>query len=347
MKKNFTIFYSWQSDLKGNRNFINSCIEKAIKEVKKKHKTNFDLQINLDRDTKNQSGSPNISSTILQKIDECDIFIGDVSLINNSLLNKIIKPRLTPNPNVLIELGYAINLLGWERIICVNNLKYGKTEELPFDIRGHRITPYKKNSPEDKVILIGMLKGAILSIIEDYENIEINHKLNDHQKHDKLIWSKINEISPEHSLMDGISLAVDCLFTNKYYYDKWDRLTDFYRSAENYFIDKETHDKIQEFILELGRFDTICNTHFFSRKDKALDELMALKEAGVEITEDIRIEYYQQITYSIIKTPLRTEDWNACHKRIDSVQTELYNKGEKVKKIYRELVMIIKKRGVL
>lgn len=347
MRNKFTIFYSWQSDIKGNRNFINKCIEKAVKEVKKKHKTEFELEINLDRDTKNKSGSPNISDTILRKIEECDIFIADISLVNRPLLNKFINRRITPNPNVLIELGFAIHLLGWERVVCVNNLKHGKNEEVPFDIRGHRITPYNGNSNDEKTKLIGMLRGAIISIIENYEKIESNHNLKDHQKHDKKIWELINDICTEHALYDGISLAVDCLFTNKYYYDKWDRLTDFYRFTKNHFIDVELRSKTEEFIKKLGEFDTICNTHFFSNKDKALDDLAAFRDAGIEITEDVRIKYFQQITYSIIKEPLRNEDWPDTHKRIDSVQQELLLKGEEVKKAYRELILLLKKKGLI
>ncbi|WP_348636594.1 hypothetical protein QLS71_002545 [Mariniflexile litorale] len=62
MKDNFTIFYSWQSDLKGkfNRNLISSSIEKAIKDLKRNSQNDFKLEINLDRDTKNKSGSPSI-----------------------------------------------------------------------------------------------------------------------------------------------------------------------------------------------------------------------------------------------------------------------------------------------
>ena len=152
MKKTFTIFYSWQSDLEGksNRNLINSCIEKAIKDLKKNSENDFLLEINLDRDTKNKSGSPSISKTIFDKINITDIFIADVTVINNSIINRALKTRVNPNPNVLIELGYAINKLGWERIICINNLKYGENEILPFDIRGHRITSYNSKQKNCK-----------------------------------------------------------------------------------------------------------------------------------------------------------------------------------------------------
>lgn len=43
--------------------------------------------------------------------------------------------RATPNPNVLVELGYAAHSLGWDRIIVVVNTAHGAIEELPFDFR--------------------------------------------------------------------------------------------------------------------------------------------------------------------------------------------------------------------
>lgn len=125
----YNIFYSWQSDLpnKGNRSFIEGSIKKAIK--LSKVSVNSKLCVDYDRDTKGVSGSPDICETIFNKIDKCDIFISDISIIN-----KEVEGRKTPNPNVLIELGYAARVLGWEKIICLYNIKYGEVGDLPFDL---------------------------------------------------------------------------------------------------------------------------------------------------------------------------------------------------------------------
>lgn len=40
------------------------------------------VEIVADRDTKREFGSPDITQTIFPKIDECDIFVEDVSIIN-------------------------------------------------------------------------------------------------------------------------------------------------------------------------------------------------------------------------------------------------------------------------
>jgi hypothetical protein len=107
---NRTVFFSWQSDLPNtsNRNFIEDCIKKAIKEMKQNSK--YQLILGLDRDTASIQGTPDIANTIFEKIDKSCFFIADISLINGSSR----KYKKTPNPNVLIELGYAVHLAGKE-----------------------------------------------------------------------------------------------------------------------------------------------------------------------------------------------------------------------------------------
>jgi hypothetical protein len=66
--KNF-IFYSWQSDLPNstNRGFIESCLSLAIKNLS--NSKDFHLDLNLDRDTKEELGTPDIVNTIFKKIE--------------------------------------------------------------------------------------------------------------------------------------------------------------------------------------------------------------------------------------------------------------------------------------
>ena len=96
-----------------------------------------DVEPVVDRDTLGVPGSPDIPKTIFQKIASSDIIVADVSLINASQLG-----RRAPNPNVLLELGYALHALGDERVILVFNTAYGMLEDLPFDLRMRRVMPY-------------------------------------------------------------------------------------------------------------------------------------------------------------------------------------------------------------
>ena len=135
MKK--VVFYSWQSDLPNGTN--RTLIENSLKDVAKEIASSDDADIEpvIDRDTQGVAGAPNIATAIFQKIDSADLFVADVSIIGSA------KKRATPNPNVLIELGYALKALGHERIILVFNTAFGKVEKLPFDLRMHRTLTYE------------------------------------------------------------------------------------------------------------------------------------------------------------------------------------------------------------
>lgn len=138
------VFYSWQSDLPNNENrgFIESCVKAALKEINDFY---IAYEAVLDRDTKNASGTPDIAESIFNKIDQTNIFIADISLIG-----ELPSGKKTPNPNVLIELGYAANKIGWENVLCVFNERYGKVEELPFDLRFRKPIIYSIKDTNDK-----------------------------------------------------------------------------------------------------------------------------------------------------------------------------------------------------
>lgn len=141
-----SIFYSWQSDIKDSRNFISDCLKRLPKKLEELS------VIEIERDTVGIAGSPNIGDTIYKKIDCCDIFVADVTIINADE-----KGRKTPNPNVMIELGYAIKALGWDKIILLYNKDYGDVEMLPFDINHQRMIPYslvqeKKSEAKNRII---------------------------------------------------------------------------------------------------------------------------------------------------------------------------------------------------
>ena len=160
------VFYSWQSDLPSatNRNFILQALESAANALR----NNNDLQIEpvIDRDTLGVPGSPNISETIFGKIDQAQVFVCDISIINQEVIKQHPHVRLTPNPNVLVELGYALRALGDKQIILVLNDAYGVPELLPFDLRMRRVTRYhmakeNPNRATERRRLEEMLKDAL------------------------------------------------------------------------------------------------------------------------------------------------------------------------------------------
>ncbi len=131
------IFYSWQSDLPNrlNRTFIEKALEKAIKRLGQDIEIQEALRdegMELDKDTKGVPGTPAIAEEIFNKISNCGVFIPDLTFVGKSINN-----RLLPNPNVLIEYGWALKALSNYRILMVFNSAFGEptVTNMPFDMR--------------------------------------------------------------------------------------------------------------------------------------------------------------------------------------------------------------------
>ena len=163
------IFYSWQSDLSGSetRNLIQDSIKDAVKLLRDT------VDIEADRDTKGEFGTPDIAQTIFSKIDDCDIFIADVTAVCKlEMTDKDgkVKTKLIPNSNVMLELGYATQVIGWENVICVLNTDYGSPEDMPFDIANRRLTPYSLKGGKSK----GEIKRYLRNIIQEFATLIMN-----------------------------------------------------------------------------------------------------------------------------------------------------------------------------
>lgn len=179
----FTVFYSWQSDLpdETNRKAIRSALRVASTKAEIKAPQ---FRILLDEATRGEPGSPNIPATILAKITSCDVFVCDITTINSTSEARL---RRTPNPNVLFELGYAVAHLGWQRIIMLFNDEFGSVSHVPFDIDRHRISRYKlapadPNNKGNHGQLAAKLYEAVLSVAEKDPNRPLGgHYLNPEQ----------------------------------------------------------------------------------------------------------------------------------------------------------------------
>lgn len=160
-----TIFYSWQSDLPGNetRNIIQDSIKDAVRLLRDT------ADIEADRDTKGEYGSPDIAQTIFSKIDACDIFIADVSAVcQYEVIDEEGKRKIKymPNPNVMLELGYATHVVGWDNVICVLNADYGAPDDMPFDIASRRLTPFSLRNGNSKGDVKKHIRGIIQETVE-------------------------------------------------------------------------------------------------------------------------------------------------------------------------------------
>jgi hypothetical protein len=165
------VFYSWQSDLPNasNRGFILEALQRAASKIASDESVAIEPVI--DRDTQGVPGSPDIAATIFSKITASDVFVADVSIVVRG------DRRAIPNPNVLIELGYALKTLGHEKVVLVFNRAFGQIEELPFDLRARRILAYEMpaegttRGPERRG-LEGQLEAALRIALQHAQNAQ-------------------------------------------------------------------------------------------------------------------------------------------------------------------------------
>jgi hypothetical protein len=136
-----TVFYAWQAQLpsKCNRSLIEAALERALRDLAQDKEE--PIAFALDQDARDVLGSPEISVTILQKIEYCSIFVADVTPAG-----KLTTGQKTPNPNVLFELGYAWHKLRESRIILVLNQAFGAPEELPFELLKRSLVLYRRDA---------------------------------------------------------------------------------------------------------------------------------------------------------------------------------------------------------
>ena len=145
---NQTIFFSWQSDrpIKEGRLLVQKALEMAAARIAKDWEVEQAARNELvvDSDTRGVPGSPPIFQTILRKIDQASVFVSDLTFCGSR-----VGGRPTPNPNVLIEYGWALKSLEYLRVVAVMNEAYGQpaAESLPFDLAQLRF-PITYNLPE-------------------------------------------------------------------------------------------------------------------------------------------------------------------------------------------------------
>jgi hypothetical protein len=123
--RKITVFYAWQSDTPGNigRNFIRKALDDAADRMNSDPSLSG-LTIAIDADTEGEVGTPPVTETILRKIGKADIFAPDLTFVAKTDGGKLI-----PNPNVMVEYGYALRALSFEAMMPVMNTHYGPPAE--------------------------------------------------------------------------------------------------------------------------------------------------------------------------------------------------------------------------
>lgn len=142
MKK---VFYSWQSDKKAYEYIIRTALHAAAEQVG---------DIKIETASSDAAGAIRIDNKIIEKIEKCDLYVADLSIVGNLGAKK----RKSPNPNVIYETGYAHGFIGEGRLYLIANKEKYNTEKFPFDIRNRRLALYDFSDKKTPDILVRDLK---------------------------------------------------------------------------------------------------------------------------------------------------------------------------------------------
>ena len=314
MKKK--IFYSWQSDNSKTRRHIEKALLDVIKEISDTPELEKSPRVELDKDTKGAVGAVNIGATIKEKINNCGIFLADVSIIDRGESGKGIV-----NQNVMFELGYAIGKHTEEKVIQVANTDLGQIEELPFDIAHQRTIGFSIAEDNKAISLKRDLKGAIVAHLESLANEEKNSKA---QSYKDILINAIDKDRPAKK-------AIRDYFNNAYkqYLDPSPGVFEEGMTKEEYAenvysaycatedIAIELHEVLEK-AAEHGREDILEQA--YKSIQIILDHYAEISK-NTSILHEISIEYYSLIINEIISlivgSTVDSKSWNVFQKIAD------------------------------
>lgn len=177
-----TVFFSWQADTPNacGRNFVEAALRSALELLGDDTVIDpaiRDEGLDVDSDTRGIAGSPPIVDTIFKKIDRAAVFLADFTFV----ATRLDATRKSPNPNVLVEHGWALKALTHSRVLGVMNTAYGDPtdENMPFDMKHLRrpityhlpagSTADEKRCERERERLATKLKTAIGAVLASEE----------------------------------------------------------------------------------------------------------------------------------------------------------------------------------
>lgn len=265
-----SIFYSWQSELSQDINhyFIRDSLKDAMRTIQRD--LNLDERPQVDHDTKNTPGSPDIVATIFSKITASSAFVADVSFTSRSNTG-----RLCANANVLIELGFAMNALGDERLILVMNDAFGSPkDQMPFNLAARRwpitytLSPGSERSERKQALqeLSAKLAQSLKVMAEN--NILFSHPTTTSSVlTDRLLFKELLNVFPPNGTIARFLRDHDV--KGKIYGKWWDELEDFINTWDKVtyeFTDPELDEKRRLLVNKLRNFSNTLALHVYPVK---------------------------------------------------------------------------------
>lgn len=157
--KKLTLFFSWQSDVKGNHIAIGEALINACNDIS----SEGEYDITYDESTWGRSGSPVIETVVLEKIKACDLFVADLTPVS------VTGKKDLPNSNVMVELGVAKASM-IDAVILLLYTGNIDTGRMPFDINHQRLSRFNKKTIKDYVRMMAKSAAENPKHNSDFDN---------------------------------------------------------------------------------------------------------------------------------------------------------------------------------
>lgn len=288
--ENVVIFFSWQSQTKENRNLITRALEKA-REILSQNNSN--ISFSIDEATRDVPGAPNIVETIQNKILNCDIFLCDITPIDDK--------HEIANSNVMFELGYAVNCIGWNRIILLLNTDIASDSSFVFDIKSHRFESFKTPDSNNKNNEAGQLCNKLVQSIKQVLSSNPPKYLFEHNLQQRIKRNRdIKTITYLFSIAFSFSFWDD-YFDNyplgRWHTDMkiiWDWFADIYNATDFYIYDEFISKKIDDFAKTTEEVFKISWNLFDDGKNGISIALQRDENEQAEFEKSISLMYKSQ-----------------------------------------------------
>lgn len=286
-----------------------------------------ECNITYDHSTQNRSGSPDIVSTVHSKINQCDVFIADITPIVSIESRDDDKEKLIPNPNVMEESGFALRAIGENRIIFLMRDDKGRTEDLPFDITHRRINRFnvKNNKYKLTTFLLSAIKFAQSSHENEYEANILSH--------DAKIFNHLNDLLIDEPTF----MAINETIVNNQRISKWEcnyfeNICEYLNQVSTQFIIPELRTKAHNMYTSITALTHFTASRFAPMYSKWHSE-----------ADDMSIEAQRNSYYSWIdKGAGEYFEEELYHKKLDEIVTGLGSCYDNIILDYKQLRQSIK-----
>ena len=281
------VFYSWSSD-NPNLNRLRQAIRDAINNLNSSGR--FKAMLEYDEATRNQPGSPNIVESLKGKILDASIFICDLSLCYTAQNNKATK--MSPNPNVVFEYGFATSVLGDKRCISFidSSLPNNSIKMMPFDFAQNRISQIDGTN---HATATHQFELFIETIMKANPPFPVSKSKEEFESDKMLAVEMLTKFKLEELVVRTESTAEQRRFDSKFLLD-FNAFERFLDRPQTIFFNTQVEDTFRQF-KECFKNVQACKMNYFSTSDYDTDILDIYKPKAYEGKAAMDL-YYSRVT---------------------------------------------------